>query len=55
MYIRDTKTGAIYAISATHYAHLTGPQWEDRKREGAKATDLPPELVFHYCKSRVRV
>jgi len=55
VYIRDTKSGAIYAISATHYQHLTGAQWEDRKREGAKAVDLAPELVFHYCKSRVRV
>ena len=55
VYIRDQKSGAIYAISATHYAHLTGPQWADRQKEGAKATDMPPELVFHFCKSRVRV
>lgn len=55
MYIRDQKSGAIFAVSATHYSHLTGPQWADRQKEGAKATDMPPELVFHFCKSRVRV
>lgn len=54
MYARDTRSGAIYAISATHYAHLSGPQWADRQKEGAKATDMPPELVFHFCKSRIR-
>ena len=54
MYARDTKTGAIYAISHTHYSHLSGPQWADRQKEGAKATDMAPELVFHFCKSRIR-
>ena len=54
MYARDTKTGAIYAISATHYQHLSGPQWADRQKEGAKAVDMAPELVFHFCKSRIR-
>jgi hypothetical protein len=55
VYIRDSKSGAIYAISATHYQHLSPAQWADRAREGAKATDMPPEMVFHFCKSRVRV
>ena len=55
MYLRDTKSGAIYAISATHYQHLSGPQWQDRVKEGAKSTDVPPELAFHFCKSRIRV
>ncbi len=54
MYARDTKTGAIYAISHTHYQHLSGPQWADRQKEGAKAVDMAPELVFHFCKSRIR-
>ena len=54
MYARDTKTGAIYAITHTHYQHLSGPQWADRQKEGAKAVDMAPELVFHFCKSRIR-
>lgn len=55
MYLRDTKSGAIYAISATHWDHLSGPQWDDRVKEGAKLTNVPPELAFHFIKSRIRV
>lgn len=55
MYIRDTSTGAIFAISATHYQQLTPAQWADRVKEGVTLVQLPPEMVFHFCKSRVRI
>ena len=53
VYIRDTRTGAIFAVSATHYDQLSPGQWADRVKEGATVTNLSPELVFHFCKSRV--
>lgn len=55
MYIRDTKSGTIYALSATNYSALSAEQWADRVKEGAgpKLQQLPPELAFHFLKSRV--
>jgi cell wall-associated NlpC family hydrolase len=55
VYLRDQKSGAIYAVSATHWDHLTGPQWADRVKEGAEAVDVPPEIAFHFLKSRHRI
>lgn len=55
MYIRDTTSGAIYALSATHYQQLNPDQWADRAKEGVTLVQLPPEMVFHFCKSRVRI
>lgn len=57
MYMRNTETGDIYAVSATHYQPLNEAQWEDRVKEGAgpKLVQLPPAIVFHIAKSRVRV
>jgi len=55
MYIRDRESGAIYALSATHWDHLSGPQWEDRKREGARAQDMHPLEVLARIKSRIKV
>lgn len=33
MYVRNQENGDIYAFSATHYHHLTGPEWADRQDE----------------------
>lgn len=53
MYLRDPKTGAIFAFSETHYDHLTGPQWADRLKEGARAIESNGGIIFHMAKSRI--
>lgn len=55
MYIRDTSTGTIYALTAVHWTALSAEQWADRVKEGAgpKLQQLPPEMAFHFLKSRL--
>lgn len=52
-YFRDPVSGGIFAISETHYDHLTGSQWADRVKEGAQAIPLNGAVIFHLCKSRI--
>lgn len=55
VYLRDRETGNIYAVSATHFQHLSPAQWRDREREGAKFINLHPLEVLARLKSRVKV
>ena len=45
MILRNTEDGAIWAVSATHMHHLTGPEWEQRSGV-EKVTPFPVPALY---------
>jgi hypothetical protein len=45
MVLRDNESGAIWAVSATHMHHLTGPEWQQRSGV-EKVTPFPVPPLY---------
>ena len=45
MVLRDIESGAIWAVSATHMHHLTGPEWQQRSGV-EKVTPFPVPPLY---------
>lgn len=52
MIVRNQDNGDIWAVSATHMHHLTGPEWTQRNGvEHPKVTDVHPLTIWSYALS----